>query len=93
MSSKRVQWAKRVRAWEQSGQTRAVFCRTHGLNPATLDYWRRMLREASRALVPVVVNGAGAMLVEIALPNGLRLRMADADVAQARAWVEALSGC
>lgn len=93
MASKRTQWAKRVQAWEQSGQSRIAFCRAHRLSPSTFDYWRRLLREPSRALVPVMVSGASALPVEVALPNGLRLRMAAADVTQARAWVEALRGC
>lgn len=93
MSSKRAGWAKRMQTWERSGQSRAAFCRAHGLSPSTFDYWRRVLREPSRALVPVIVSGASALPVEIALPNGLRLRMAAADVTQARAWVEALREC
>ena len=93
MASTRAQWSKRVRAWEQSGETRIAFCRALRLSPSTFDYWRRVLREPSRALVPVIVSGATALPVEIALPNGIRLRMAAADVTQARAWVEALRGC
>lgn len=93
MSSKRAGWAKRMQAWERSGQSRAAFCRAHGLSPATFDYWRRRLRESSRALVPVIISEAPAMPIEIALPNGLRLRMAATHVTQARAWVEALRGC
>ena len=93
MASKRMQWAKRVQAWERSGQTRVAFCRAHGLSPGMFDYWRRRLREPSRALVPVTVSGATAVPIEVALPNGIRLRMSVTDVAQARAWVEALGGC
>jgi len=93
MSSKRRQWARRMQAWERSGQTRAAFCGAHGLSLATFDYWRRQLRAPGRALVPVTVSGSTAVPIEIALPNGIRLRMAVADVAQARAWVEALRGC
>lgn len=93
MASKRTQWVRRMQAWERSGQTRVAFCGSHGLSLATFDYWRRQLREPSRALVPVIVDRASAVPVEIALPNGLCLRMAAADVAQARAWVEVLRGC
>ena len=93
MVSKRTRWAKRLQAWEHSGQTRVAFCRAHGMSPATFDYWRRLLREPSRALVPVIVSGAVAAPIEIALPNGIRLRLAATDVMQARAWVEALRGC
>lgn len=93
MVSKRTRWAKRIQVWERSGQSRAAFCRARGLSPATFDYWRRLLRDPPRALVPVTVSGAVAGPVEIGLPNGLRLRMVGTDVAHARAWVEALRGC
>jgi hypothetical protein len=91
MSSKRVVWSKRMRAWERSGQTRVAFCRAQRLSLATFDYWRCKLRAPSRDLVPVVVSGVPAVPVEIVLPNGVRLRMAATDVAHARAWVQALS--
>lgn len=91
MSSKRVVWSRRMEAWQQSGQTRAAFCRAQRLSVATFDYWRRVLRTPVRGLVPVVVSGAAALPVEILLPNGVRVRMAATDVAHARAWVEALS--
>ena len=91
MSSKRVVWSKRMQAWEQSGLTRTAFCRAQRLNLSTFDYWRRVLRTRGRELVPVVVSSAAPLPVEIVLPNGLRLRMAAADVAHARAWVQALS--
>lgn len=90
MTNKRAMWQQRMQAWERSGQTRVAFCRAQRLNLATFDYWRRVLRTSGRDLVPVVVNGAAALPVEIALPNGVRLRMAVADVAHARAWVAAL---
>lgn len=91
MSSKRVVWSKRLDAWERSGQTRSAFCRAQRLNLSTFDYWRRVLRTPGRDLVPVVVSSARSVPVEIALPNGVRLRMAVTDVTHARAWVDALS--
>lgn len=104
MSSKRTQWTKRMQAWARSGQTRVEFCRTRGLNTHTFDYWRRVLRTvstlsslppASRALVPVVVRGlGGSPAIEIALPNGIRLRVpAGADATQVRELAQALLPC
>lgn len=104
MSSKRAQWAKRMQAWARSRQSRVEFCRTRGLNTHTFDYWRRVLRAvstpsslppASRALVPVVVSGlGGSPAIEIALPNGIRLRVPNgAEVAQVRDLAQALLPC
>ena len=98
MSSKREQWVKRMRAWERSGQTRAAFCRLRGLNLHTFDYWRRVLRERSTALVPVVLPQAVAgsvvdVVIEVMLPDGIRLRVPRGSEAQVGAIVSALRAC
>lgn len=106
MTKKAQQWSERIAAWQRSGQTRAAFCQTHGLNRNTFDYWRRRLPDAqvaakpaarrrrNRALVPVAVAGGTPALAEIALADGLRLRVAlDADPAQVAALVRALAAC
>ena len=98
MSSKREQWAKRMRAWERSGQSRAAFCRTHRLNLHTFDYWRRVLGATSTALVPVMVEArtsqAASAAIEVVLPHGVCVRApAGCDVAQLAALVSALRAC
>jgi hypothetical protein len=98
MSVKREQWTKRMRAWERSGQTRAAFCRSRGLNVHTFDYWRRALRSASTALVPVVVSKEVApsvvdAVIEVMLPDGIRLRVPRGSEAQVGAIVSALRAC
>ncbi len=98
MSIKREQWAKRMRAWERSGQTRAAFCRSRGLNLNTFDYWRRALRSTSTALVPVVVaptvdTQSVAAVIEVVLPDGLRVRVPPGCEAQVGAVVSALRTC
>jgi hypothetical protein len=100
MSIKRQQWAKRMQAWERSGQPRAAFCRSRGLNLHTFDYWRRVLRAPSTALVPVVVTArraeAVAMppVVEVVLPDGIRVRVPTGfEAAQVATLVSALRGC
>ena len=95
MSIKREQWVKRMRAWERSGQTRAAFCRSRGLNLHTFDYWRRALREASTALVPVVVetqqSAAPSTVIEVLLPDGVRVRVpSGCEAAQVASLVSAL---
>jgi hypothetical protein len=98
MSVKRDQWLKRMRAWERSGQTRAAFCRSRGLNVHTFDYWRRALRRASTALVPVVVaqeaaHPAADAVIEVMLADGIRLRVPPGSEAQVGAIVSALRAC
>ena len=99
MSIKREQWVKRLRSWERSGQTRAAFCRLRGLNLHMFDYWRRALRSASTALVPVVVAPREAArpvfdaVIEVVLPDGIRLRVPPGSEAQVGAVVSALRAC
>jgi transposase-like protein len=94
MSTKRDLWIKRMQAWERSGQTRAAFCRARGVNRHTFDYWRRLLREASGALVPVVVDDMVSAAIQIALPNGVRLQIAvGTDAAQVGKLVAVLRSC
>lgn len=50
-------WQEHIAAWEGSGQTRAAYCRQHGLNLHTFAYWRRRLREDPCALTLVQVAG------------------------------------
>lgn len=98
MSIKREQWAKRMRAWERSGLTRAAFCRSRGLKLHTFDYWRRELREASSALVPVVVESqqaaAPSTVIEVLLPDGVRVRApSGCEAARVASLVSALRAC
>lgn len=99
MSIKREQWVKRLQSWERSGQTRAAFCRSRGLNLHTFDYWRRALRSASTALVPVVVTPRDdarsrcEAAIEVMLPDGIRLRVPRGCEAQVSSLVSALRAC
>ncbi len=68
--SKEKLWAKRMRAFELSGLSRRAWCAQEKVAVPTLDYWRRRLRDAPPALVPVVVNEAPAPArIEIAIGN------------------------
>ena len=52
-------WKRHVVAFEAGKETRAAYCRRHGLNYWTFESWRRRLRHdaaRSQALVPVVVE-------------------------------------
>lgn len=101
MSSKQTGWAKRIEAWQASGQSAAAFCRSRGLAYSQFVYWQRVLgasalRDDGAALVPVVVVDAEAapsspMAVELDLPHGIRLRLASTSVADVITLVRGLS--
>ncbi len=49
-------WRDHLARFEDSGLSRAAYCRQHRLPTHSFDYWRRRLVGSSaRALVPVVV--------------------------------------
>ena len=98
MSSKRAAWRERLKAWQKSGESVAAFCRFRGVNYAQFVYWQRVLRmerEEGVSLVPVMVEAAVASspsaLMEVALPNGVRVRVPPGCVAEAIALVRGLS--
>lgn len=54
-------WRDHLERFEDSGLTRAAYCRQHRLATHRFDYWRRRLASGlSRALVPVVVSAPAA---------------------------------
>ncbi|MDB5971724.1 MAG: hypothetical protein JWQ90_4174 [Hydrocarboniphaga sp.] len=83
--SKQALWTRRIRAFEARGQTRAAYCRQHGLAVRSLDYWRRRLSSVSEAaaaaavpaFVPLRVSSPAplteALLLECS--GGARLRL------------------
>lgn len=40
------QWQATIKQWERSGLTAREFCARHGLNAATLSWWRSRIRHA-----------------------------------------------
>lgn len=81
MSSKRAMWVESIEAWQRSGLSVAAFCRAEDLNYPQFVYWQRALRATkstgitSSMLVPVRLDAASSSALELALPNGLRLRV------------------
>lgn len=78
MSNKRAVWRNRIDAWQNSGVSAAAFCRSRSLEYSQFVYWQRALRDETRSLVPVVVESAGmapALVLELALPNGVHVRV------------------
>ena len=81
MSSKRGVWVERMESWQLSGVSVAAFCRAENLSRAQFVYWQRALGAVKVAsakrpmLVPVRVDTVPVSALELALPNGLRLRV------------------
>ncbi len=97
MSSKLAVWRDRLEAWRESGESAASFCRSRRLSYAQFVYWQRALRskrDEAVPLVPVLVESSAVSspaVIEVVLPNGLRVFMPFGDVAEAIALVRGLS--
>jgi hypothetical protein len=68
-----------VETYLQSGQKQKVFCESHALPEAVLNYWlskyRRGHASSAKAFVEIAPpSPIGNAFLEIAYPDGLRLR-------------------
>lgn len=70
MASK-VEWARHIEAWRESGASRDEYAAKHGLRPATLQWWvSKLARDAgkrtkrSRVRFARVVEGAAPKRLE-----------------------------
>ena len=80
--SKQALWARRVGAFEGSGQTRRAYCERRGLAVRSLDYWRRRLSSSSEAaevpaFVPLQVRSVEppAEALQLECAGGARLTL------------------
>ena len=71
--------------WRQSGSTIAAFARTHGMSAPRLYWWRRRLTTTAAATArdPEIRFAAATIIsdaatVEIRLPNGIAVAVANA---------------
>ena len=60
------EWRALMRAFSQSGETRAQFCERHGLSLSTFAWWRSHLRRESTAVPETIPSTASALFVELA---------------------------
>jgi len=60
LQTKRKYWHHHVRAWRESGLSRAAYCTLHGLKLHALVYWirRERAQTGSLTLVPAVLSPA-----------------------------------
>ena len=63
----REEAARLVSEYEQSGLTRRVFCRQHGLSSATLDYYRKRIGSAKAAVPDGVASPQSITFVPLEL--------------------------
>ena len=59
-------WRALMRDFAQRGETRAQFCKRHGLTLSTFAWWRSHLRRESAAVSNTIPTPAGALFVELA---------------------------
>ena len=50
-------WLEHIEAWEQSSQTQAGYCRTHGFSPHQFSYWKRKLKNKNAVVQQKAVSG------------------------------------
>jgi hypothetical protein len=91
----RQQWVERLQRFAQADLTVVAFCQHEGVSAQAFYYWRHKLQphtpmpNDSPRLLPVALLGCAP--VELALPNGLVLRLAPGcDLAFVRALLAAL---
>ena len=59
-TQKRIEWSRRVQAWQRSGRTQSEYCRRRGWPVATFAWWKRRLGAPSGdGSLPGVATGNG----------------------------------
>ncbi len=74
------EWRALMRAFSQSGMTRAQFCDRHGLVLSTFAWWRSHLRHESTAVSETTPAPASALFVELAHDKPLATAASNWDV-------------
>lgn len=100
MDKKQVDWGRHLASWRESGLSQAMYCRQQGLSYRRFCYRHRVQRRAggaatpSPAAIPIVVSQVSSSDIQIALPNGLLLRVtSDVEIAPLTMLIKALSAC
>ena len=56
---KREKMRKFIKAWQRSGMAFTVYCRLFGMNPKSVEYWKRRFRSESQAETKPTVKKKG----------------------------------
>lgn len=98
-SDKASYWSSIIDEWQSSGQSQQIFCQNKRISFAQFGYWRTRLRKIKSSkksgLVPVKVtaqSGAPGAAIQIRLPTGLQLSIADGCSEQTIKYVLNLMG-
>jgi len=86
-AGKRAYWAKHVKRWRKSGETKSSYSRRHNLKPYQLTYWVQVFESKPQAenkpspkgFVPVQIVEPSIQGLTVKLPNGLKLEGIDSD--------------
>jgi hypothetical protein len=75
-----AEWQGIMKQYEQSGRSRAAFCRSQSISPSTFDFWYRKLRskqvrEDFVEVKPVVQSSISSWTLEIEFPDGKLARL------------------
>jgi len=72
-----AEWRTILRQFDESGLTRAEFCRRQGLDLTTFQRWRRRLENAQESFVEVAASAepVAPWAMEIELASGAILRL------------------
>jgi hypothetical protein len=77
---KGMRWAKRVEAWERSGQSQRAWCKAEGVSLSTFKWWRqRLAKEVLSERVPNFMPlrlepEATTASIEVRLRSGTHIR-------------------
>lgn len=80
VQGKHARWAKRVEAWERSGQSQRAWCKAEGVALSTFQWWRQRLAKAVPServpsFMPLRLEPeATAASIEVRLRSGTQIR-------------------
>ena len=69
------QWQELVQSCNESGQSKAAFCRANSLNYYQFLYWCTKFNKKNHPLIPVRITNANEPLAIIRLGNGSMLEV------------------
>lgn len=88
---RRSYWTRLIAEQEGSGTTIRAFCKQQGVSDYSFYLWRRRLRSKEPAQFALLKTVAGGAPIELYLPGGTRLSIAnDVNAATLRSVLDAL---
>ena len=69
------EWEELVKSCNESGKSKAAFCRANSLNYHQFLYWRTKFNKKNNPLIPIRLSNANEPLAIIRLGNGSALEV------------------